>query len=99
MRRSKLRKLNLTRMLKLALPPVPWLVSGLLARGEVTLLYGRPGLGKSLLALCICDGVARGAFAAGYHCEPGRVVYIDGENGEREIHRRVKSLGIHATRV
>jgi hypothetical protein len=75
-------------------PEVPWVVEGLVARGALTVLNGREGEGKSLLAMSVGVGVATGTDEAGLVCRPGRVSIIDAENGRYEIHRRVKSLGL-----
>jgi Bifunctional DNA primase/polymerase, N-terminal/AAA domain/Primase C terminal 1 (PriCT-1) len=69
-------------------PPVEWLVDDLLVRGQTTMLAGREGQGKSMLALAIAVD------------NPDlRVVYIDAENGYSEIHRRVHGLGVAAGRL
>ncbi len=74
-------------------PRVPWLAGPLLARGAVTMLVGREGQGKSLLALALA-AAGHGCALAGIACRPGRVLVIDAENGEAEIHRRVRGLGV-----
>lgn len=62
---------------------IDWLVPGILARGEVTIIEGDPGLGKSYLAqivaACICDGKAVPAETK-YTPSQGRVAYFDTEN-------------------
>lgn len=42
---------------------------------------------------------ATGAEVAGIACEKGTVVYLDAENGEHEIHRRIHTLGLPADGV
>jgi hypothetical protein len=92
--RSGLRVLDTERMLVTEPPPVPWIAEPLLARGAVTMLVGREGHGKSLLALALAAGIGHGGSVAGIACAPGRVLLIDAENGEAEIHRRVRGLGV-----
>jgi SpoVK/Ycf46/Vps4 family AAA+-type ATPase len=75
-------------------PPVPWIVEPLLAQGCVTMLSGREGQGKSMLALALASAIGHGAHVAGMECQPGRVLYVDAENGEREAHRRLRGLGV-----
>jgi energy-coupling factor transporter ATP-binding protein EcfA2 len=92
--RSGLRVLDTERMLATEPPPVPWIAEPLLARGAVTMLVGREGHGKSLLALALAAAIGHGSSVAGIACTPGRVLLIDAENGEAEIHRRVLGLGV-----
>lgn len=73
---------------------VPWIAPGLVARGCVTMLAGEGGLGKSLIAMSVAKGVSEGGEACGFDCRPGRVMYVDAENGEDELHRRVHALGL-----
>ncbi|MDP9346371.1 MAG: AAA family ATPase [Actinomycetota bacterium] len=90
----KLRVLDVERMLTTEPPPVPWTVEPLLARGCVTMIAGREGTGKSMLALALGAAIGHGASIAGLDCRAGRVLYVDAENGEREAHRRVRGLGV-----
>ena len=57
------------------------------------------GDGNTLLAAAIAAALARGGEVAGIECETGTTVYLDGENGEWEIHRRVHTLGLPAEGV
>lgn len=95
----KLRKLNVTEMVRTMPPPVPWAVEGLVVERMTTCLNGRHGEGKSLLAFSLAAGVATGHAEAGLDCEAGRVVIIDAENGAYEIHRRVHTLELPAANV
>jgi len=97
--KAKLHRLDITQMLREDPPEVPWVVEGLVARGALTVLNGREGEGKSLLAMVLAVGVATGTDEGGLVCRPGRVSIIDAENGRYEIHRRVKSLGLPAEGV
>jgi AAA domain len=63
-------------------------------RRDVALVTGDPGAGKSLFALTLGGAVARGESIAGIGCMKGTTLYVDGENGGHEIHRRLHSLGI-----
>jgi len=74
--------------------PVPWIVEPLLAQGCVTMLAGREGQGKSMLALALASAIGHGSTIAGLECMPGRTLVVDAENGEREAHRRVRGLGV-----
>ena len=48
-------------------------------RGEVALMFGASGAGKSLLAMQAAEAIARGCDVAGFRldAEPGRVLYVD----------------------
>jgi KaiC/GvpD/RAD55 family RecA-like ATPase len=80
--------------------PVDWLVDGVVARGTLTLLAGREKEGKSLLlmALAAC-GAMGGGTLAGIEVRPLRTIIIDAENGQRELHRRLQSLGLSRERA
>lgn len=94
---SKLRRLDVARMVRENPPPVPWVIEGLVVRGALTLLNGREGEGKSLLAMALAAGVALGESQAGLGCNPGKVLIVDTENGAHETHRRVHALGLPGT--
>ena len=92
---SRLRAYDVSRMLTSEPPPVPWVVEGLVARGVLTLLAGREGIGKSMLTIALAVAVASGGGdVAGLTCHGGRVLIVDAENGEAEVHRRIRSLGL-----
>jgi AAA domain len=93
-KRPKLRTLDVERMLVTDPPAVPWIAEPLLVRGAVTMLAGREGTGKSMLALALAAAVGHGSTVAGIACEPGRVLVVDAENGPAEVHRRVRGLGV-----
>ncbi len=86
--------LDVARMAREQPPDVPWLVDGLVVRGNVTMLAGAPGEGKSLLVLALAAGIAAGESVAGIRCEQGRVVVLDAEQSSTETHRRVRGLGV-----
>ncbi len=91
----KLRRLDIPRMLREEPPPVPWVITGVAARGHLTMLAGREKTGKSLLVAGFAVAVAHGGGAvAGITCHPGRVLILDAENGTTEVHRRVRMLGL-----
>jgi KaiC/GvpD/RAD55 family RecA-like ATPase len=98
-----LRRCDVHRMLTTEPEPVEWLIEGVVARGTLTLLAGREKEGKSLLAMaCAARGVTGGGALAGISVQPLRVAILDAENGSRELHRRLRSLGLraeHAERV
>lgn len=94
-RGSRLRPFDVSRMLVSDPPPVPWVVDGLVARGCLTLLAGREGVGKSMLAAALGVSVASGGGRVGpLTCHAGSTLIVDAENGEREAHRRIRGLGL-----
>jgi hypothetical protein len=64
------------------------LVAGLLGSGQLGVLYGQPGCGKTFLALDIALHVAVGEEWLGRRVTPGCVVYLAAEAG-RGIDKRV----------
>ena len=77
------------------LPRRPWLIPGLLLRGQVTLLVAPPGSGKTLLTLqlaMVCDS---GMPEWGGWRPRGRyrTLVINVEEDETEMHRRL--FGAH----
>jgi len=62
-----------------AMPPVEFLVDGLLTDTGFAMMYGAPGTGKSFLAIDIALSVAHGMPWQGQAVKPGAVLYIAGE--------------------
>ena len=96
---SPIRFLDVAAMAATPPPPVRWLAAPMLPRAALTGLFAPGGDGKSLLAAAIAAALARGGEVAGIACETGATIYLDGENGEWEIHRRVHTLGLPAEGV
>lgn len=74
-------------------PPIPWIVPGVLANKAVTMIYGDPGVGKSLTALALARAISQGDNAMGLDCKKDKILLLDAENGKDEIHRRIRALG------
>jgi AAA domain len=91
---SPIRFLDVAKMAATPPPSVPWLAPPVLPRAALTVLYAPGGDGKSLVALALCAAIAHGGELAGIECEQGASIYLDAENGELEIHRRVHTLGL-----
>ncbi|MGO3928150.1 AAA family ATPase [Rhodopseudomonas pseudopalustris] len=79
-------------------PPREWVVDGWVPKGEVTLLYGDGGVGKSLLAMQFATCAAIGQPWLGQITRPSRVMGFFCEDSEDELFRRQtdinKALGI-----
>ncbi len=73
----KLRILTLKEIAEL--PPVTWLVNGLIPKQSLAMIYGEPGGGKTFTALDIALTVAHGAQWHGHEVAQGQVFYVAGE--------------------
>lgn len=90
--KRRLRLLDVHRMVEEKPPPVAWRIQGLAVDGCLTMLAGREGQGKSLLALTLASAVSRGGHVAGFACQRGHSLIVDVENGQHEAHRRIYGL-------
>lgn len=70
-----------------------WLIQGIIPKGAVSLLFGRGGIGKTTLALQICDAVASGNSFLGIPAEKTPVIYVDYENSLAILVDRLKKVG------
>ncbi|MDP9256003.1 MAG: AAA family ATPase [Actinomycetota bacterium] len=88
--------LDLTDLLAGPLPETEWRWDGWLARGDLGILAGDPGIGKSILTLLLSDAVRRGGSFLGEPCERGRVGLFDYENPMSEALKRIRRAGVTA---
>ena len=103
---APLRWLDIDQMALTPPRPIRWVIEDFAAKGEVTVLAGKGGTGKSLLALTLAVTVDGAESRAGFHarttattlarehyadCAAAAVV-IDAENSRPEIHRRIASF-------
>lgn len=90
-------------MLSCPPPPQDWVLPGLLPAGELMLLAGADGSGKSYLALELAVSVAYGLpWAGGLLSSPaqgGEVLLISGEDSADEISRRMHAIAAVMARV
>jgi len=68
--------------------PVKWIVDGLIYDKSVTVLYGEGGAKKTYAAMFLAACVASGSNWGDYKTHKTRVLFIDEENGDSEMHRR-----------
>ena len=61
----------------------------------LTILAGKPKLGKSWLALDMALAVAGGGSVLGRECEPGPVLYLALEDNQRRLQRRLNRIEPH----
>jgi len=76
------------------MPPVEFLVDGVLTKHGLAVLYGEPGAGKSFLAIDIALSVAYGVPWHNRPVEQGAVLYIAGE-GVGGLGKRIKAWQMH----
>lgn len=94
------------------LPPVKWVVDGWVPRGTYTVVYGPPGVGKTLALLGMTRAVRRGTRWQNWPTDKGATVYYQGEGlaqfrdrieawDEQYPLRKDQSMapGLHAERV
>lgn len=73
--------------------PTEYLVDGLLARGHLALLSGRPKSGKSWLVMQLAMAVDNGAPFLGRPTRQGRVFHAALEDGRKRVQERAKLMG------
>jgi hypothetical protein len=61
-------------------PPPEWIIQDILPKGELAVLFGESGSGKSFIALDMAMSIARGIDWNGNPVKQGRVVYIAAES-------------------
>ena len=76
------------------LPPMRWLVRGVLPAQGLGAVYGPPGCGKTFIALDLAAAVAEGARWFGYTVKSTSVVYV-GLEGEGGLAQRVQAWSKH----
>lgn len=74
--------------------PLPLRCGMVAIDGRVTTLAGSRAERKSWLMIALCAGVSDGGEVAGIRCEKGTALYVDAENGEREMARRFVNAGL-----
>ncbi len=77
-----------------ALPPVRWLVRGVLPAEGLAALFGASGSGKTFLALDAAAAIAEGRRWFTYRVKPAPVVYV-GLEGEAGLSQRVQAWEKH----
>ena len=80
------------------LPPMRWLVRGVLPTQGLAAVYGPPGSGKTFLVLDLAAAVAEGARWFGFTTKQAPVVYI-GLEGEGGLSQRVQAWSRHHHRA
>lgn len=73
-----------------SLPPVEWVVEGWVPRGTYTVIYGPPGVGKTLALLGMTRAVRRGTRWQDHRTDTGATVYYQGE-GMAQFRDRIEA--------
>ena len=76
------------------MPPVDWLVDGMITAHGFSVIYGAPGIGKSFLSIDMSLAIAYGDHWHGRATKQGGVLYIAGE-GVGGMGKRVKAWMHH----
>lgn len=82
-------------LLALADDDPDWLLRGVYARGDVDLITGLSGLGKTHLAMELCLAHATGGEVLGHRAERARVLAIDPEMRSAGLARRMRGVSSH----
>jgi len=91
---GRLNSLTLEQSLIEPLEEIPELVNYWVRIGDLTLLVGPGGLGKSTIALSLALSLAGGVPFLGFEVpSPEKVLYLDLEMGEYEFRTRLNTLG------
>lgn len=73
-------------------PPREWQVDDMIPAGNVTLLYGDGGTGKSLLSLQLAVSTATGRTWLGKAVKYGPALYFSAEDDTNELNRRIVAV-------
>lgn len=88
----RFKRINTNDLMAKEFEPIRWIVPGYVPEG-FSVLAGRQKLGKTWLAIDVALAVASGGMAMGaIEVEAGDVLYLDLENGERRVQRRVDAI-------
>lgn len=92
---AKARRISAAALEHKEFPPVRMVVPGVFVEG-LSLLAGKPKIGKSFLALQVALAVAQGLPTLGGElaCEGGDVLYCALEDTEPRLQRRIEKLGL-----
>lgn len=102
---SGVRVLTASELMAMDFPEQQWVIPNLIPAG-LTLLVGRPKIGKSWMVLQLGIAKAQGWRALGnYRCSPGQVLWLALEDTPRRVKNRLKKLlnggkvppGLHIT--
>ena len=82
-------RMNLEKLSDIPAKPLGWVWNGVIPEGQVTLVTGEPGVGKSLFAMDAIARLTRGerGLSIADQGEPGQVILFSGEDGITSVVR------------
>jgi RecA-family ATPase len=87
---GKIRRLeDIPNIQTIEIPPIDYLVPGMIARNTLNLWAGADGTAKTFLAMRMALAVATGGLFLGRRCQRARVLYLDYENPSFAIRDRM----------
>jgi len=87
------RAVPLEELLAMEFPPIRWIFDDVLKAGDVVLVHGAAGVGKTHICMAISLAAAAGIDILGWSVpEPVSVLYVDGELGARASKDRLAQL-------
>jgi len=93
--KGKVTSVNLTAFLNMELPKAEMLLSPILPKQGIVLIYAKPGVGKTHVALGIAYAIATGgAFLKWSAPTPKKVLYIDGEMPGNAMQERLRRISV-----
>ena len=88
---KKLEVISAIDLQKMYIPPIRWVVDGLIPQG-LTMIVAPPKSGKSWLMLDLCLSIAGGKQFLGRKCEKGGCLYLALEDGKKRLQDRMNRL-------
>lgn len=71
---------------------IPYLVKGICDRGQLIVMWGAPGSGKTFVALSLAAHIGSGTAWAGRRVKQGRVLYVCAESTRKHLENRLAAL-------
>lgn len=71
---------------------IPYLVKGLFDRGQIVVIWGAPGSGKTFSSISLAAHVGAGVAWVGRRVRKGRVLYVCSESTRKHMENRVSAL-------
>lgn len=90
--RNVLRTISAAKLAGVSVPPRAWHVPDLIPAGNVTLLSGDGGTGKSQVALQLAAAGAMGEAWLGLNASAGPALFLSAEDDLDELHRRLACI-------
>ncbi|MEM5767916.1 MAG: AAA family ATPase, partial [Bacillota bacterium] len=88
---KKLEVISATDLQNMYIPPIRWVVDGLIPQG-LTMIVAPPKSGKSWLMLDLCLSITGGKQFLGRKCEKGGCLYLALEDGKKRLQDRMNRL-------